>query len=139
MIPAWARDYVGLTFQERELNCWLFARKIWSERFGFNVPSYDGRYTSTSAEQELGALIRAEMVPEWSEVRLADAEPGDGILLRMRGQPMHVGVVVEPPNFLHIEEDQPSCIERYDGVKWSRRVLGIYRHVSRRAPVEAAR
>ena len=65
-------------------------------------------------------------------VRIGDEHPGDGVLLRVMGRPIHVGVVVARGWMLHIEKNCDSLIERYaGGSRWERRVLGFYRHAAR--------
>ena len=49
----------------------------------------------------------------------------------MRGQPCHVGAVVARGKFLHASLHRyASCVERYDGLKWRRCILGFNRYVS---------
>ncbi|MBE3605150.1 C40 family peptidase [bacterium] len=74
----------------------------------------------------VGALVRGEIVTRWREA--APEQLGDVILLRVRGQPCHVGVVVARGKFLHAFEGTRSCVERYDGLKWRRRIMGFYRY-----------
>jgi len=67
-----------------------------------------------------------EIVTRWREV--SPEQLGDVILLRVRGQPCHVGVVVARGKFLHSLEGTQSCVERYENLKWHRRTLGFYRY-----------
>lgn len=133
-VPDWARDYVGLPWRElgrdREgLDCWGLFRLVLAERFGLDVPAYDG--VGFVAGADCAALARFIDAHTHAWRRLGAGElprPGDGVLLRVRGQPIHVGVVVAPGWMLHIEQGIESVIERTDGPRWARRVIGIYRH-----------
>ena len=130
-IPAWVADYIGIPFVEhgRDRNswdCWGCVRLILDERFGIPLPSYAGAYPDTTAAAELGRLIRAEMTP-WREVT-GHERAGDVALLRVRGAPMHVGLVVAPGVMLHVEQGIDSMLERYDGPRWVKRLCGVYRY-----------
>jgi hypothetical protein len=61
-------------------------------------------------------------------VPLADARECDALSLRIAGLPVHVGVVVAPPWFLHTMRGAGSVVERWDAPAWARRVLGAFRH-----------
>lgn len=130
-IPHWVADYVGLPFVEHgrvrgAVDCWGLIRLVLAERFDVRVPSYVEDYTSTIDEDVLGRLIGRHMT-SWREVTGRE-RAGDVALLRVRGQPMHVGVVVAPKWMLHIERGIDSMVERYDGVTWAKRLIGVYRH-----------
>ncbi len=132
MVPDWVADYVGLPFRahgrDRDgVDCWGLARLVLAERFGLSLPSYAGGYASVEDAEDIGRLIRGEMAP-WREVPRGDEQAGDVVLIRLMNQPMHVGVVVAQGWMLHIEDGIDACLERYDGAKWRRRTLGIYRH-----------
>ena len=66
---------------------------------------------------------------------MADWEPvsgqyryGDGLLMRILGQPVHVGFVIDDKWFLHCERGTNTCLEKYTGMAWRRRIIGAYRH-----------
>ena len=133
-IPSWAAEYIGLPFcahgrSRNGADCWGLVRLILAGRFGLVLPSYAEGYETVEDAAEIGRLIRGEMV-SWRPVPWEAARAGDVVLMRLLGQPMHVGVVVAPGWMLHIEDGIDSCLERYDGAKWRRRVLGIYRHAA---------
>lgn len=130
--PAWAAAYVGLPFKEHGrdrggVDCWGLFRLVMAERFALDLPSYADGYESTADAEELGRLIRGGLGP-WRPVRWGHERAGDGLLIRMKAQPMHVAVVAAPGWMLHVEDGVDSSLERYDGVKWRRRILGVYRH-----------
>jgi cell wall-associated NlpC family hydrolase len=132
MLPSWVATYVGIPFLERGrdrrgCDCWGLCRLVWREQFGLEVPSYVEGYRSTTDAAEISALIHGSR-GLWRQVELEEARPGDGLLIRMQGVPMHVGVVVEPPAFLHVERGINGCVDRFDSPRWARRVLGAFRH-----------
>ena len=131
-IPFWAGHYIGLPFQEHGrsvagLDCWGLARLILAEQFDVQVPSYTQCYQSSTDEKQLGPLVRRESL-NWKVVMAQEAATGDVIVLRMRGQPMHVGMVMGDRQMLHIERGINSVLESYASLRWKNRVVGFFRH-----------
>ena len=131
LVPAWAADYIGLPFREHGrdrtgADCWGLVVLIASERFSLRLPSCVAGYASTRDADDVGRLVRGQM-DLWREVPRGAEQAGDVVLMRLMNQPMHVGLVVARGWMLHIEEGIDACLERYDGAKWNRRVIGIYR------------
>lgn len=126
-------QYIGIPFvphgRGREgLDCWGLLRLIYKEQVGVELLSYSEAYGSTNDEAHLGALISGKLPEKWSEIPEGQERPGDGILLRLKGQPMHVGVIVAPGVFIHIHEGVNACLERYRRSAWKNRVIGFFRH-----------
>jgi len=124
------RDYIGIPFaahgrDRAGCDCWGLVRLIYAERLGVVLPSYAGDYADPKEEAEIAVLIRGQL-PAWRRV---DFElPGDVALLRIRKEPMHVGLVVRPRWMIHILNGIDACLERYDAPVWRRRIVGFYRH-----------
>jgi lipoprotein Spr len=135
-IPEWVAAYVGLPFVEggrdrSGLDCYGLLRLVVNERFDGSVPPYEGIAFRRGEDEELLAHLMEERIRLWTPVRPGDERAGDGILLRVLGRPIHVGVVVAPGTMLHIEHACDSVVESYgEGSNWQRRVLGFYRHAS---------
>jgi len=138
-IPAWAAGYIGIPFVDRGrdrkgCDCWGLKRMILAEQFGVDVPSYDDAYFSTVDPAELRRVYEEEEHSgKWIEVmrgydKPGDERPGDVVLMRMSGQPTHVGVVIAKGVMLHTEKDVNSATANIDGFTWKNRVIGIYRH-----------
>lgn len=133
-LPAWTQHYIGIPFKEggRErsgLDCYGLLRLVINERFGGEIPEYEGIAYRQGDNADFLATLMDERIRLWKPVRIDDERPGDGILLRVMGRPIHVGVVIAPGVMLHIEKDCDSLIERYsNGSRWERRILGFYRH-----------
>ena len=79
----------------------------------------------------MGATVERNL-PDWVSVKLGDEEPGDCLLMRLKGIPVHIGVVVERGVMLHTHSGMNSVIERYDALRWERRITGVYRYVGKR-------
>ncbi len=130
-IPYWAGHYIGLPFLEhgrsiRGLDCWGLVRLVLHEQFDVCLPSYIREYTHTYHKRDIGRLIRHES-RKWSLVPAGQEQCGDVVVLRMRGEPMHVGLILGDQHMMHIERHVNSAIETYTGARWKRRVIGFYR------------
>lgn len=131
-IPAWAAGYVGLPFAEcgrdrAGLDCWGLVRLVLAEVFDVTVPSYLGGYADTADRRAIADVI-ASALPEWIDVGARPERPGDVVLFRVMGQPMHVGIIVAPGWMLHVERGIDSALDRLGGMRWGSRRIGLYRH-----------
>lgn len=135
-LPDWVSAYVGLPFKEggrnRDgLDCYGLLRLVINERFEGGVPEYEGIAYRPGEDRSLLAALMDERIRLWRPIAKGDEQPGDGVLLRVMGRPIHVGVVVAPGFMLHIEKNCDSVLERFTaGSRWERRVLGFYRHAA---------
>ena len=125
-------SYIGLPFVEKGrdragVDCWGLVAMALREHFSVEVPSYTEDYTTTQEGAEIAALIGRESV-SWPEVSLADAMPGDVLILRVMGRPWHCGLVIAPFYFLHAERGVGVVKERWDSLLWGRRIVGVHRH-----------
>lgn len=121
----WADQYVGLP-PEGAWPCWALVRKVWMERIGFFMPSFDGQEKETAVrlgsekfhqvavgdEQELDAVLI------WVPKRDASADTG------FRNAETHIGVVAAKGLVLHVEQGRASVIEPIKRVKVSRVLRG---------------
>jgi cell wall-associated NlpC family hydrolase len=131
-VPIWAGRYIGLPFREhgREragLDCWGLVRLVMAEQFGRYLPSFSTRYCKTTDAETIGRLVLSEL-PHWDDVDSGKEVLGDVVVLRVRGAPMHVGLVLGDGCMLHVEQGIDSAIERYKGSRWAGRVHGFYRY-----------
>ena len=131
-IPYWAGQYIGLPFVEHGrsiygLDCWGLVRLVMFEKFNLVLPDYSKEYSNTYSKSEISALIKRENV-KWHEIHAGKEKLGDIIVLRMRGEPMHIGLVLGDSRMLHIERHVNSAIEPYNNNRWKDRIVGFYRH-----------
>ncbi len=132
-IPDWAGVYVGLPFKaggrdRSGLDCWGLLITVLREQFGKVIPAYDGIGFQEGCDRAALATFMEDHRQDWIEVPAGQVQPGDGVLLRMMGHPIHVAVVVARGWMLHIEDGIDACLERWDGPKWQKRVMGLYRY-----------
>jgi len=126
---------IGVPFVEKGRDrsgwdCWGCVRWGMQQGFGIEVPSYAEDYVSSREGEEVSALIGRESLG-WLEVPLAEAQPGDVVILRMQGRPWHCGLVLEPPYFLHADRCAGTVRERWDASLWAKRIAAVYRHRQR--------
>lgn len=131
-IPIWVGHYIGLPFKEHGrdrsgIDCWGLVRLVMGEQFGVSLPSYATHYDSTTREDQLAPLIEEER-KWWIPVEAGKEQLGDVVVLRMRGQPIHVGLVIETGRMLHAEVGIGSVLDSYKSARWHLRVTGFYRY-----------
>jgi cell wall-associated NlpC family hydrolase len=131
-VPIWAGHYIGLPFKDHGrdragLDCWGLVRLVMSEQFSRALPSFTQEYRRTTQVDDIGKLIERE-IPSWDALAPGEEEKGDVIVLRIRGRPMHVGLVLGDRHMLHVECGVNSVIERYTGPRWADRIFGFYRY-----------
>ncbi len=133
MVPDWVAEYIGIPYVEdgrdrAGLDCFGLLGLIWRERYGADLLRYDGPHWRKGADpREIGAAIAHE-VSRYAEIAAGEEKEGDGIILRMRGHPLHLGLVVSPGWMVHVHETAASCLENYRGMAWNRRVIGFRRY-----------
>ncbi|HOS41942.1 MAG TPA: NlpC/P60 family protein [Spirochaetota bacterium] len=131
-----ANRYIDIPFAERGrsragVDCWGLVCLVYREEYGIELPDYLGDdYTTTDGPLVSGLIARHKAESWWPLAPGMEAE-GDVILLRMRGLPSHVGLVIRSGRMLHVERGRNVCVERYWGPMWNKRVMGCYRHADR--------
>lgn len=127
--------YLQLPFEERGrtragLDCYGLVALVYREQRGILLPSYAEDYATTTDAAEITALCRGEVARSWREIPLAEAGVFDVVMLRMLGQPIHFGLTLDPPWFLHTMKDGWSKAERWDALLWKKRVVGTVRYAA---------
>lgn len=131
-VPFWAGHYIGLPFRDHGrdrsgVDCWGLVRLVMSEQFGIALPSFSAEYRHTAEKSSIAPLIERE-IPKFEGVGAGEERLGDIVVLRLRGAPMHVGLVLGDGQMLHAEEGIDSGIDRYRGPRWQNRIFGFYRY-----------
>ena len=151
--PAWVNGYVGIPWRElgrdRDgCDCWGLFRLIMAERFGVALPAYGGQgYRDRDDAPGVASLISTGLTA-WIEVArrnpvtgmapLGAERPGDGVLMRRRGLPIHVGVAnvmrfadvdLQTAVDMAMEGDGADAVcVPYHPPSQRRSIEGIYRH-----------
>lgn len=131
--PGWCGRYVGLPFKDKGrgpdgYDCWGLARAILAEQFGLQgLPDYAGTYAGAKDWRSVEVAVRAGLACGWAAVQ--DAQPGDLVILKLKGHPWHCAVAVGGDWMLHVAEGTEAVLEQWTGPLWRNRVEGFYRYV----------
>ena len=133
MRPTWATQYLKLPFVDRGrdrawLDCYGLVRLIYAEQRGILLPSYTEGYTTDRDQTEIVALSRGEIATHWKTIRLEDVQLFDGVILRVAGQPIHFGMVLDHQYFIHTMRGIWSVMERWQSLTWQHRIVGAVRY-----------
>lgn len=124
----WAASHVGTPWVAGHTDCWNFARQVWRDRFGWDVPAVPVDPSDPRAARR--AFMVAPWATGWAPVAGAPVE-GDAVLMARGRWPAHVGVLVELPEgpaVLHSVEGAGVVVTALSlilAMGW--RVAGIYR------------
>lgn len=134
MTVHWSHKYIGLFFVETAFDCAVLVQKIQQEVFGREAPIPGERWYSS----ERGRARLREMAHQIHECRslaqeVTDPQDGDVVLLRVRGNPSHLGtycVIEGEPWVLHMTDGQQSVLQRLTHLRLrGYDVLGYFRPV----------
>lgn len=130
-IPAWVNNYIGLPYKsygkdKSGIDCYNLVRLVYKEQFNIDIPYYkDIGYESRKDSKKIAEFMEKES-KKWNKTDII--RPGTVIMFRVMGYPTHVGVAVSDKYMLHIEEGINSVVERYDGLKWKKRIHAAYEY-----------
>lgn len=110
------------------LDCWGLFREFYARFMGIYLPSYEATYQHALDHAAMCAAIDADLPSAW--LRVTDPVFGDGVRLRIDGNPCHVAVYVGNGQMLHTQTGHDSAIDRLDSLRWKNRIEGFYRHIS---------
>ena len=131
--PDWASRYVGIPFVPHGethdgVDCWGLLSLVYWEVFKRPLPPYPGIRWNVGQDEGPIADGARQYMTQFEPVELGREQVGDGVMLRMAGLPVHVGLVVAPGWMLHASIGAASVIESFQRSTWKKRVLGIYRY-----------
>jgi cell wall-associated NlpC family hydrolase len=136
MIAPWAAAYVGLPYRAQGrtrlgCDCYGLVRLVYAEVFGVPLPSYAAAYDLEQGRAGWPAVADTITLglAQWHAVDRPAVQIGDGVVFRIAGQPMHMGIIAGtgPVRVLHIEHGINAVLEPLDSTMWNRRILGFYR------------
>jgi cell wall-associated NlpC family hydrolase len=125
----WADKYVGIEFEEKGRNrdgcdCWGLVRLVLKEQFDVDLMDHNDDYRSVKDRHAIARVVENDL-SNWIETEKPQC--GDVVLLRSKGLPLHIGVMVNKRKMLHIEKGINAGTERLDSITWKDRVIGYYR------------
>lgn len=122
----WAVKEIGLPWIAGSSDCWSFARRIWLERFGWDVPP-----VPVDPRDPRGARHALSVDPEQAGwVQVDRPTEGCAVLMARGARPCHVGVWIEPDvaGVLHSLE-QAGVV--FTETRWianlGYQIIGLYR------------
>lgn len=118
------RDWDGV-------DCWGLIVLAFREVRGVDLPNHENDYASTFHIKQLQKMID-RFSCQWVETNIP--QPMDSILLRARGMPIHIGLIIDGNgNFLHIGHKRNAFIDNIKNLAWQgpgyNNVEGVYRYV----------
>lgn len=124
--------YVGIPYVTRGrvrdgADCWGLVRLVYAELRGIDLPSYAEDYVSSTDRAAIADLIEGGL-PAWERVPAGSEKLFDGVLMRVKRDECHIGLVVAPGRVLHVENDKLSCVEPYGSWRLAHRITGFYRY-----------
>lgn len=133
-VPFWVGQYIDIPFQEhgrtREgVDCWGLVRMIAEEQFGILLPCYATEYETTEDPNQTAPVVAHEK-KFWTEIAPGEEQLGDVVVMRMLGQPIHVGMVVGDGRMIHALKGRGITLAAYGSLEWKHRITGFYRYAS---------
>lgn len=124
-----ASKYVGLPWADggrgpEYFDCYGLVRWVYLYEYGIELPSLSEEYSSALEKEEVSAIVNSE---PWFAEPTNEPKEGDVVVLRVKGESAHIGLVVEPGRMLHTRFNTGSIIESYGGIVWRHRVQGFLR------------
>ncbi len=129
------KQYIGIPFldhgRDREgCDCWGLVHLVYREQLGLTMPDLGDGYSEAYARGEVDETVSATVGQEWNrDVTAEPWRPLDVMIFNRAGVECHVGLYVRLGEMLHVIEGTAAALERYDTVKWRRRLSRVVRHV----------
>lgn len=101
-------------------DCWGIVKCFYELCLSKNIADIS---VSSFAEQEILVKSILREASNWREIKLNELRVGDLLVFR----PLHVGIYIGRENMLHADEGINTCIERYTGIAWAKRLIGTWR------------
>lgn len=132
----WWHQYLKCPFHDKGrtpagFDCWGLLRWVYAHDHPLkhDLPDYLDCYDNTNDRDRLAKVIFEEKELQWREIKAPETpQPFDAVLVRMRGVPMHVGIVTIPGSMIHCGRGVNTTHEPYTATRWKNRILGFYRY-----------
>lgn len=124
-----SNTYVGIPFlaggrDHSGLDCWGLVRLFYKNELAIDLPSFKSDY-DISDNERIKELI-AQYCEGWDIT--TTPHHGDVVVFNILGEAVHVGIMLNTTQFLHVRENSDSAVDNINNVKWNRRVEGFYRY-----------
>lgn len=131
------QQYIGIPFLDHGrdragCDCWGLMHLVYAEQMGiYGMPDLGDDYSDAYARGEVSEAIEKTTAEEWNfDVTNGLWQPLDAMIFSRGGVEAHVGMYVRPNEMLHVVRGAAASIERYDLVRWKRRLTRVFRHVN---------
>lgn len=122
------RDYAGW-------DCWGLVLCAYRDVYGIALPSFTESYPDAGETRASRATISDVMAAYAGEAcrgawqRVAHPAPGDVLLLKVSGRPIHVGLYIDRGEFIHAERKIGTNVESIRSLLWRDRVEATFHYV----------
>jgi sulfur carrier protein ThiS len=102
-------------------------RLYYDNEFGIKLPSFSTNYHIEDNERI------QELISQYQEGwdRVDTPSNGDVVLFKVFGEPIHLGIMLDNSQFLHIRENRDSVVENIGSSRWKSRVEGFYKYTAK--------
>lgn len=111
-------------------DCWGLVRLIYMQELGIALQDYSELYDTTLDKVAIPKLVQDERQANWSSPLPGDHTEFDIIIMRMRGLPMHVGVVTKPFHMVHCSSGTNTTHEDFRRSRRQHAVMGFARWIA---------
>ena len=108
-------------------DCWGLVVLYYREELGIILPAYEMSFADEAEIAEIHAAISGEKASTWSRVEAP--VKNDVVLMRVRGEPVHIGIYIGDGHILHTRNGASASIQRLNAPFWRQSLEGYYRHV----------
>jgi len=128
----WSNKYIKTPFKEhgRELDgadCWGLIVLMFQHERKISLPCLND-YPDTKDKVTIPKIIENEC-SRWQRVEIGEEQAFDVAVFRIRGEAMHVGLVVSKGVMIHCEYGSGTTHTHYNKEQqWSRRLIGFFRY-----------
>ncbi len=122
----WVNKYIGIPYVVRGesfdgADCLGLAKLIYREELDIQLPNYNNIGT-----EDLDAAANEIATHKDGWVRVDEPSEFCVVLLKLAGYPIHLGVCINNSEMIHSLKCHNSAIERFNGMKWNKRIEGFY-------------
>lgn len=123
-------DFIGIPYVSKGRtiegsDCWGIILLAAKSLYDLSLPDYTTYEDSCDGTQT--EHIFNDRYVNWVDVPLDAKMPGDVIVLRIMGEPMHAALYLGDGKMLHTMSGRDSCIDRIGSQGWQNRIDGVYR------------
>jgi len=127
----WWNAYIGIPFAEKGrgpdgVDCWGLVQLVYRQERGIELPGYEWCYETTNDRDSLSFTIDHERIAKWNTVETPHSM--DVVILKMRGVPMHVGLITKKNHMIHCARGIGTVHEPYNGMRWHNKIAGFSRY-----------